>query len=221
MKLYPKVIVLIIAIALAVSGAYAGYFHDQSVKGAYSDLTPQIYTLENKLSARDAQVSSLNDQVSSLSSQVSNLQGQVSALNSQLTALQEQNGQLQQQIGTLKEQITSLQQHVSQLQASVNSLQTQLSGLQVPSMDGKFTFTGGGCFFGCSATVKGAWVNYGTQNARTVVVTLTWSKAGTFVQTNTINVGVVAGRSIGLYPDTSYTLSSQADTLDWSFTFTT
>src|SRR3989442_12453094 len=99
-------------------------------------------------------------------------------------------------------------------------LQTQLNDLRVPSMDGTFTFTGGGCFFGCSATVRGAWVNHGTQNARSVVVTLTWSNAGTFVQTNTINVGVVAGRSIGLIPDTSYTLSSQADTLDWSFTFT-
>jgi uncharacterized phage infection (PIP) family protein YhgE len=221
MKLYPKIVVIIIAISLAASGAYAGYFHDQSIKGVYSDLSPQIYTLQNKLTARDAQVSSLNDQVSALSSQVSNLQGQVSSLNSQLTTLQQQNGQLQQQIGPLKAQIVQLQQQVSQLQTSVNNLQTQLSDLQAPSMDGTFAFTGGGCFFGCSATVRGAWVNYGTQNARSVVVTITWSKAGTLVQTNTINVGVVAGRSIGLYPDTSYTLKSQADQLDWSFTFTT
>ncbi len=207
MKLYPKVVVIVIAIALAASGAYAGYFHDQSVKGVYSDLTPQIYTLGNKLTARDAQISSL-------STEVSNMQGQISALNSQISTLQQQNGDLLQQLGPLKTQ-------VSQLQASVNSLQTQLDNLQAPSMDGTFTFTGGGCFFGCSATVRGAWVNYGTQNARIVVVTLTWSKAGTFVQTNTINVGVVAGRSIGQYPDTSYTLTSQADTLDWSFAFTT
>lgn len=60
-------------------------------------------------------------------------------------------------------------------------------------------------------------MNYGIQNARDVVVTLTWSHAGVFVQNNTINVGVVAGRSIALYPDTSYTLTSQADHLDWSF----
>ncbi len=207
MKLYPKVAVIVIAIALSASGAYAGYFHDQSVKGVYSDLTPQIYSLQNKLTSRDAQISGL-------STEVSNMQGQISALNSQISTLQQQNGDLQQQLGPLKTQ-------VSQLQASVNSLQTQLDNLQAPSMDGTFTFTGGGCFFGCSATVRGAWVNYGTQNARSVVVTLTWSKAGTFVQTNTINVGVVAGRSIGLYPDTSYTLTSQADTLDWSFAFTT
>jgi cell division protein FtsB len=221
MKLYPKVVVIIVALALAFSGAYAGYFHDQSVKAVYSDLTPQIYALQNKLSTRDAQVSSLDAQVSSLSSQVSNLHGQVSALNSQLTALQQQNGQLQRQIATLKAQIAQLQQQVSQLQTPLNSLQTQLSKLQAPSMDGTFTFTGGGCFLGCSALARGAWVNYGTLNARSVVVTLTWSKAGSFVQNNTINIGVVAGRSIGLYPDTSYTLKSQADHLDWSFTFTT
>jgi regulator of replication initiation timing len=207
MKLYPKVVVIIIAVALAVSGAYAGYFHDQSVKGVYSDLTPQIYSLQNKLTSRDAQISSL-------STEVSNMQGQISALNSQISTLQLSNGDLQQQLGPLKTQ-------VAQLQASVNNLQIQLNNLQKPSMDGTFTFVGGGCFFGCSATVRGAWVNYGTQNARSVVVTLTWSKAGTFVQNNTINVGVVAGRSIGLFSDTSYTLKSQADTLDWSFDFTT
>jgi chaperonin cofactor prefoldin len=162
-------------------------------------------------------------QISSLSTQVSNLQGQVSALNSQISTLQQQNGDLQQQLGPLKTQVSQLQASVNSLQASVNSLQAQLNNLQAPSMDGTFAFTGGGCgfFSGCSATVRGAWVNYGSQNARSVVVTLTWSKAGTFVQTNTINVGVVAGRSIGLQPDTFYTLTSQADTLDWSFTFTT
>ncbi len=193
MKIYPKVLVFLLAVALAISGAYAGYFHDQSIKGVYSDLTPQIYSLQNKLTARDAQISSLNDQISSL--------------NSQLSALQQQNGNLRDQI--------------SQLQSSMNDLQTQLAALQAPSMDGTFTFTGGGCFFGCSAMVRGAWVNYGIQNARSVVVTLTWSKAGSFVQTNTLNVGVVAGRSIGLYPDTSFTLTSQADHLDWAFAFTT
>ena len=106
------------------------------------------------------------------------------------------------------------------MQARVDDLQAQLNSLQAPSMDGVFSFTGGSCFFGCSATVRGAWVNYGTQNARNVVVTLKWSKAGSFVQQNTINVGVVAGKSVALYPDTSYTLSSAADHLDWSFTFT-
>jgi hypothetical protein len=94
--------------------------------------------------------------------------------------------------------------------------------MKAPNMDGAFTFTGGWCgfFSGCSATLRGAWVNYGTQNARSVVVTITWSRAGTIVQTNTINVGVVAGQSIALYPDTFYALTSQADHLDWSFTFT-
>ncbi len=133
MKIYPKVLVFLLAVALAISGAYAGYFHDQSIKGVYSDLTPQIYSLQNKLTARDAQISSLNDQISSL--------------NSQLSALQQQNGNLRDQI--------------SQLQSSMNDLQTQLAALQAPSMDGTFTFTGGGCFFGCSAMVRGAWVNYG------------------------------------------------------------
>jgi ACT domain-containing protein len=209
MKIYLKVVVIIVAVGLAVSGAYAGYFHDQSIKGVYSSLDPQIFQLQSELSNRNAQISSL-------SSQVSNLQGQISALNSQISSLQQANGQLQQQLGPLEQQ-------VSQLQSTVNSLQTQLDSMKAPSMDGTFTFVGGGCgfFSSCSATLRGAWVNYGTQNARSVVVTITWSKAGTFVQTNTINVGVVAGQSITLYPDTLYTLKSQVDHVDWSFTFTT
>jgi cell division protein FtsL len=206
-RLATKIVVALVAIGLAVSGAYAGYFHDQSIKGVYSSLDPQIFQLQNDLTNR-------NSQISSLSSQVSNLQGQIAALNSQISSLQSANGQLQQQIGPL-------QQQVSQLQATANGLQSQLSKMQAPNMDGTFTFTGGGCFFGCSAILRGAWVNYGTQNAKSVVVSITWSKAGTFVQTNTINVGVVAGQSIALYPDTSYTLTSQADHVDWSFTFTT
>ena len=220
-KLIVKVLILTMAIAIAGSGAYAGYFHDQSVKGVYSSLTPQIYDLQNQLHDRSLQVSNLQNQVSDLTNQVSNLNGQVTALNSQLSALEQSNTQLSQQIGGLKSQIATLQQQVSTLQQSIDSLRTQLSNLQAPNMDGTFTFTGGGCFFGCSSTVRGAWANYGTNNARSVKVTLTWSNAGTFVQTNTINAGVVPGQSISLYPDTSYTLSSQADHLDWSFTFTT
>lgn len=190
-KLTRKIVVVILAtIALVGSGAYAGYFHDRSVKGA--DLTPQIFQLQNKLNDRDAQTSSLN--------------AQISTLNSQLSALQQTNGNLHDQI--------------SQLQTSMNDLQTQLNNLQTPSMDGTFTFAGGSCFFGCSATVRDAWVNYGTLNARNVVVlTLTWSSAGAFVQTNTIHIGVVPGRSIGLQPDTNYNSASHADHLDWSFTF--
>jgi chaperonin cofactor prefoldin len=212
--------VVIVAVAVAASGAYAGYFHDQSIKGVYSDLIPQIYQLKNELDTRDGQISSLKAQITDLANQASNLNGQISALNSGLSSLQQQNGQLQQQIATLQQQVYGLQQQVSKLQTTIDGLQAQLAGLQAPSMDGVFTFTGGGCFFGCSATVRGAWVNYGTSNARNVVVTLTWSKAGAFVQNNTINVGVVAGRSIGLFPDTNYNLASQADHLDWSFTFT-
>ena len=207
-KLTAKIVVGLVAIALVGSGIYAGYFHDQSIKGVYSSLDPQIFQLQNDLSNRNAQISSL-------SSEVANLQGQISALNSQIFALQQTNGQLQQQIGPL-------QQQVSQLQATVNSLQTQLNNMEAPKMDGVFTFIGDGCgfFSGCSATLRGAWVNYGTQNARSVVVILIWSKAGSFVQTNTINVGVVAGQSISLYPDTFYNLNSQVDHVDWSFSFT-
>ncbi len=168
-----RILLILGTISLIGIGAYSGYFHDQSIKGIYADLTPQIFQLQNKVNSQDAQISSLNSQITSL--------------NSRLSAEQQQNAQL-----------------------------------QAPAMDGVFAFTGGGCgfFSGCSATVRGAWVNYGMQNARNVVVTLTWSKGGTFVQTNTINVGVVPGRSIALYPDTFYTLSSAVDHLDWSFTFT-
>ena len=170
----------------------AGYFHDQSIKGVYSSLYPQIYQLQNNLNDRNAQISSLTAEVSDLQSQVSSLKSQLSADNQQIT----------------------------QLQSTIDKMQAQLNKMEAPNMDGVFTFIGGGCFFGCSATLRGAWVNYGTQNARSVVVTLTWSKAGSFVQSNTINVGVVAGQSIALYPDTGYTLTSQVDHVDWTFAFT-
>lgn len=216
-KFYLKVVVIVVAIALVVSGAYAGYFHDQSIKGVYSDLTPQIFDLQNKLNSRDAQISSLNTQVASLSSQITNLEGQISTLDSQISTLDTNNAQLSQQRDALTQQLTLLRATEASLQVTIQNLQTQLNNLEAPAMDGIFTFTGGGCFFGCSATVRGAWANYGIENAREVVATLTWSYAGVFVQNNTINVGVVAGRSIGLYPDTSYTLTSQVDHLDWSF----
>jgi hypothetical protein len=172
-KLTGKRLALIVgAVALVASGTYSGYFHDQSIKGIYASLSPQIYGLQNTVNNQDSQISSLNSQIASL--------------NARLSAEQQQNGQL-----------------------------------QAPAMDGVFAFTGGSCgfFSGCSATVRGAWVNYGMQNARNVVVTLTWSKGGTFVQSNTINVGVVPGRSIALYPDTLYTPSSTVDHLNWSFSF--
>lgn len=221
-KLTWKVVVLIAAVVLTASGAYAGYFHDQSIKGVYASLNPQIYQLQNNLKTRNAQVASLSTQtsnlqgqVTSLKSEVSNLQAQISTLNSQLSSDNQKIGQLNQQIVQLNEQITQLQQ-------TVNQMQTQLHKMEAANMDGDFTFTGGGCGFfgGCSATLRGAWVNYGTQNARSVVITLTWSNAGSFIQNNTINAGVVAGQSIGLYPDTSYTLSSAVDHVDWSFSFT-
>src|SRR2546428_9317661 len=116
-----KLALILGAIALVATGAYSGYFHDRSIKGVYSDLTPQIFSLQNKVNNQDSQISSLNSQITSL--------------NSRLSAEQQQNAQL-----------------------------------QAPAMDGAFAFTGGGCgfFSGCSATVRGAWVNYGMQNARNV-----------------------------------------------------
>lgn len=169
-----RILLILGTIALVGVASYSGYFHDQSIKGVYSDLTPQIFNLQNRVNNQDSQISSLNSQIISL--------------NARLTSEQQQHAQL-----------------------------------QAPAMDGAFAFTGGSCgfFSGCSATVRGAWVNYGMQNARNVVVTLTWSKGGTYVQTSTINVGVVPGRSIALYPDTFYTPSSAVDHLDWSFSFTT
>lgn len=151
---YFKVAVIVVAIALVVSGAYAGYFHDQSIKGVYSNLTPQIYDLQNKLSTRDAQISSLNNQMASLSSQITNLEGQISTLNSQISTLDTNNGQLSQQRDALTQQLTILEATEASLQVTIQNLQTQLYNLEAPVTDGVFTFTGGGCFFGCSAMVR-------------------------------------------------------------------
>ena len=220
-KLTWKIVLLIEAVALVGFGTYAGYFHDQSIKGVYTSFQPQISSLQSNVSTRDAQISSLSNTISNLNGRISNLNVQISDLNGQISSLKSQASSLQGRNEQLNQQVAQLNQQVSTLQDAKASLQTQLDNLQAQSLDGVFSFTGGGCFFGCSATVRGAYVNYGMQNARNVVVTLKWSKAGTFVQSNTINIGVVPGRSAALYPDTSYTLSSQADHLDWSFQFTT
>ena len=92
-------------------------------------------------------------------------------------------------------------------------------------MDGWFTFTGGTCFFGCSASLRGAWANYGTQTANGVVAVLTWWKGSSVVQQNIINVGTLAGKDIELYPSGtetyhSITLSDSVDSLTWTFDWT-
>jgi ACT domain-containing protein len=221
LRLTVKVIIAIVAVGVAVSGAFAGYWHDQSIKGVYSQLDPQIYSLKDQVTNRNAQVSNLQNQIAGLNSQVSTLQQQIASLNSQLTSEQQQGVADQVQIANINNQLTTAQQTIATDQQLISQLRTQVANLQAPSLDGVFTFTGGGCFFGCSATLRGAWTNYGTLNARSSSVTLTWSYQGTFVQSNTINIGVVAGQSISLYPDTPYSLASQVDHVDWAFTWTT
>ena len=112
---------------------------------------------------------------------------------------------------------------ISQLQNSVASRDTQISQLRSASVDGWFTFTGSQCYYGCN--VNGAIANYGTQDAKNIVATLTWKNNGAFVQTNTLTFTNLAGRSLQLYPTGSssqyFSLSAPANQLSWSFTWTT
>lgn len=162
-----KPIVGVLIAAVIASGAAAGYYHDQSIKGVYASLTPDIYQLKN-------QIDSLNTQIRQLQSQNSNLQG-------------------------------------------------QNSNLQAANVDGWFTFSGSSCYYGCY--VNGAFTNYGTQDAKNILVTLTWKNNGGFVQSNTITLGNLAGRTVQLYPQGStqqyFTLAAPANQLTWSFTWTT
>jgi len=176
----PTIIVGLIVLIIAVSVSYAGYFHDQSIKGVYNDLTPRIYHDRNQIANQNATISSLQTNVAN------------------------QNAQ------------------ISQLQNTVNSQNNQISQLQAASVDGWFTFTGTQCYYTCS--VNGAVSNYGTQDAKNIVATLTWKNNGAFVQTNTLTIGSLAGRSLQLFPlGTSsqyFTLNAPANQLSWSFTWT-
>jgi hypothetical protein len=168
-----RVLVVILAVGLAVSGAYAGYFHDQSIKGVYNLLDPQIY--------------SLNSTVANLKGQISFLQGQLDAFNRQIDSL---NGQVQQ--------------------------------LQSPSVDGAFQIQGSQCYYGCY--VNGAYTNHGTEDAKNIVLTLVWKNNGGIVQTNTVSLGTLTGRTTQLYPAGSsgqyFALVAPANQLSWSFTWT-
>lgn len=154
-----KVLVAIIAIGVAVSGSLAGYFHDQSIKGVYSSLEPQI--------------GSLNATVQSLKGEISSLDGQVASLQS-------------------------------------------------ASVDGWFQIQGSECSYGCY--VNGAYSNHGTLDAKNIVLTLVWKNNGGFVQSNTVSLANLAGRSTALYPVGSsgqyFSLVAPANQLSWSFTWT-
>jgi hypothetical protein len=162
-----KPIIGVLIAAVIASGATAGYYHDQSIKGVYASLTPDIYNLKN----------------------------QIDNLNNQVRQLQNQN----------------------------SNLQSQNSNLQAASVDGWFTFSGSSCYYSC--TVNGAYTNYGTQDAKDIVVTLTWKNNGGFVQSNTISLGNLAGRTVQLYPQGSiqqyFTLAAPANQLTWAFTWAT
>lgn len=162
-----KPIIGLIIVAVIVSGATAGYYHDQSIKGVYASLTPDIYNLKN----------------------------QIDSLNNQIRQLENQN----------------------------SNLQSQNSNLQAASVDGWFTFSGSSCYYGCY--VNGAFTNYGTQDAKNIVVTLTWKNNGGFVQTDSISLGNLAGRTVQLYPQGAsqqyFTLAAPANQLAWSFAWTT
>lgn len=81
------IIIFLIAIVGAVFITYAGYFHDQSIKGIYTQLDPQIYSLQDKVANRNAQISNLEQQISTLQAQGNSNQQQISALQAQLAKL--------------------------------------------------------------------------------------------------------------------------------------
>ena len=200
-KLTIKVIIAIVAVGVAVSGAYAGYWHDQSVKGVYSSLTPQIYDLQNQVDARNAQIVQLQGQVSQLNAQVS-------SLNSIVTSQQSDNSNLKQQ--------------VAQLQQQVSDMQKTIDALQAASVDGWFVVDSASCYYSCY--VRGAYADFGTQAARNVALTLTWKNNGAFVQSNTVQLGNLAGSTVALYPSASteqyFSIAAPANQLSWSFTWT-
>jgi len=216
-------IIGILMVVLAVGAVSAGYFHDQSIKGIYSSFAVDVAQFQGNMDSRDSTISQLSAEKTNLLAQISSLQGQVEALNTIIADLQTQNGNLHQQIAALQNQVEQLQQQVGSLEQTVNSLNTQLSDLTNANMDGWFTFTGGGCFFGCSASVRGAWVNYGTESAEDVILIFTWWNNGQYVQDDIVNVGTVAGHEIELYPTSqttqTITLQSEADALTWFFTW--
>ncbi|TMI38788.1 hypothetical protein E6H23_09770 [Candidatus Bathyarchaeota archaeon] len=65
-KLSPRIVVVVAAIALTMSVTYAGYFHDQSIKAVYSSFEPQIANDQQQISARDSTISGLNNRISQL-----------------------------------------------------------------------------------------------------------------------------------------------------------
>jgi len=187
--------------AVVVVAVSAGYFHDQSIKGIYQNFNVDVSRFQTQVNDRNAQIVELTQQVA-------NLQSQITTLNNLVAATQQDK--------------IALQQQVIQLQSTIDSLNSQLNEFQMANVDGWFTFTGGGCFFGCTANLRGAWVNYGTQTAHDVVAILTWWNGNSIVQQNIINVGTLAGSEIELYPTgtetyRSISLSDQADSLTWVF----
>jgi TolA-binding protein len=197
-----KVIIAIVAVGVAVTGAYAGYWHDQSIKEVYSSLTPQIYSLQNRVEARNAQITQLQGQVTQLNAQVS-------SLNSMVTSQQSDNANLKQQVAQLQQQVSDMQKTIDKLEAA--------------SVDGWFVPDSASCYYSCY--VRGAYADFGTQAARNVALTLTWKNNGAFVQSNTIQLGNLAGSTVALYPSASteqyFPIAAPANQLSWSFTWTT
>src|SRR6266702_1611542 len=120
-------------------------------------------------------------------------------------------------------QIAAKNTTISQLQNTIANQNSQILQLQSPSVDGWFRFSGSQCYYSCS--VDGAISNYGTQDAKNVIVTLNWKNNGAFVQSNTISFGNIAGRTLVLYPATQanqyFELNAPANQLSWSFSWAT
>ncbi len=122
---------------------------------------------------------------------------------------------------SLTPQIYDLKNQVDNRDKQISNLQNTVSSLQQATVDGWFTFSGASCYYSCY--VRGAYSNYGTQDAKNIVLSLTWKNNGAFVQSNTITLGNLAGRTTALYPvgssDQYFSLNAPANQLTWSFTW--
>ena len=126
------------------------------------------------------------------------------------------------EIYDLENQVDGRDAQISSLQNTVSNRDTQITQLQNAHVEGWFTFSGTQCYYSCY--VRGAYANYGTEDARNIILTLTWKNSGAFVQSNTISLANLAGRSTALYPIGSseqyFSLAAPANQLTWSFTWT-
>jgi len=112
-------------------------------------------------------------------------------------------------------QLSDLNNKISALNTQVTTNTNQLSDLEAANVNGSFVF-------GCGlenpyCQVDGAYSNYGTQEARNIVLTLTLHG-----MQNTVQLGNLPGRTTAQFPEQSFAVGPGyfGDKLSWSFSWT-